>query len=129
MTKFKLCSVLILFILISCNFKHETINQRKDSSKSSIENYANAQQQQNDSSFNFISYNYLKLTNIYLGSIFNDNKGNNIFFRIIEIPDEENLILYAEKISIGEEGGNYKLLNRYQIGNEILHSMGGKVKD
>ncbi len=111
----------MLLYLVSCNSAYETVAQNKDSSNFGLKKALSTQQfKKEDSSFNFVSSNYLKLSNICLGPVHNDKDRDNILYRIIEIPNEESLQLYAEQISIGEEGGNYKLLNRYQIGNEIL---------
>ena len=43
-----------------------------------------------------------------------------MFFRFIEIEEEEHISVYVEKISIGEEGGKYSLLNRFQITEKEL---------
>lgn len=57
---------------------------------------------------------YLKIDQIYTGKIYNNYKSP-MFFRVLVIPEEENIMLIAEKISIGEEGGNYKLVIRIRL--------------
>jgi hypothetical protein len=69
-----------------------------------------------DNKNSFELNNYLKLSNIYSGNVFEDRQtSESVFYRIIEIPSGENLLFFVEKISIGEEGGDYELLKRYRI--------------
>ena len=58
---------------------------------------------------------YLMIDKIYTGAVYNDGANNDVFYRVLEIPDEENTMLIAEKISIGQESGNYHLLKRVQL--------------
>lgn len=111
----------IFIFCFACNYwKNEAkakdstnILMSTDVSKKNI-NYA-------DTNLSFMAENYLKISNIYSGPVFEDDKtGNSVFFRILEIPEEEHLLLHAEKISVGEEGGNYQLLYRYHIEEKKL---------
>ena len=58
---------------------------------------------------------YLKIDKIYSGNTFTNKGGKDVFYRILEIPEEENITLFAENISIGEEGGKYQLIKRKRL--------------
>jgi hypothetical protein len=73
---------------------------------------------QTDTAKGFEQQVYLKIDKISSGPVYEDNNEANVFYRILEIPEEENISLYAEKISIGEEGGNYKLVKRIRLTDE-----------
>jgi len=68
-----------------------------------------------DTNVQFETQVYLKIDQILSGETYVDKNGADVFFRIIEIPEEENISLYAEQISIGDEGGNYKLIKRVRL--------------
>lgn len=59
--------------------------------------------------------NYLKLDRIYSGPVFIDRSDKEAFYRVVEIPVEERLLFFVEKVSIGEEGGNFQLMKRYRV--------------
>ena len=70
----------------------------------------------------FAEANYLKVDRITSGPVFADAQtGEDVFYRVVEIPEEEQLFVYIEKVSIGEEGGNYRLANRYRLKEESLN--------
>lgn len=70
----------------------------------------------NEKDTSFVGRNYLKFSRVFSGSVFEDDEtGKNVFYRIAEIEEEEHLLVYIEKISIGEEGGNYQLVDRYRL--------------
>ena len=61
---------------------------------------------------------YYKIDKVYSGPVFESESKGNLFYRIIEIPEEENISLYAEEISIGEEEGKYQLVRRVKLSND-----------
>lgn len=63
----------------------------------------------------FEERNYLKIDKILSGDLFTDQAGKDVFYRVLQIAEEESLTLFAEAISIGEEGGSYKLINRIRL--------------
>ena len=71
---------------------------------------------------------YLKIDKIYSGSVYTNKAGHDVFYRILEIPEEENTLLIAENISIGDEGGNYQLIKRVNL-NEVLTRHGSLTVD
>jgi len=92
-----------------CNCQNAKSGENKSILNSSIQ----------DTSFEI--QNYLRLSQIYSGRVFVDgNSQNEVFYRIIEIPSEEHVSLYVEKISIGQEGGNFELRKRYRIDEKKL---------
>lgn len=62
---------------------------------------------------------YLKIDKIYTGKVYTNKNGVDAFYRILFIPEEENKMIEVENISIGEEGGNYKLVKRFTLTNDI----------
>jgi hypothetical protein len=58
---------------------------------------------------------YLKVDKILSGKLYTNADGKDCFYRVLQIPEEENIMLVAEHISIGEEDGNYKLLKRVHL--------------
>ncbi|TFF34335.1 hypothetical protein [Mucilaginibacter psychrotolerans] len=58
---------------------------------------------------------YLKIDKVHSGNIYTNSNGFDCFYRVLQIPEEENIMLVAEHITIGEEGGNYKLLKRIHL--------------
>jgi len=69
---------------------------------------------------------YLKANAIYSGSVYTNKENKDVFYRIVEIPEEENIALIAENISIGEEGGNYQLIKRIRLtdNNSLMPKFG-----
>ena len=69
---------------------------------------------------------YLKANAIYSGSVYTNKDNKDVFYRVVEIPEEENITLIAENISIGEEGGNYQLIKRIRLtdDNAVLPKYG-----
>ncbi|WP_426670569.1 hypothetical protein ACPPVU_04830 [Mucilaginibacter sp. McL0603] len=69
---------------------------------------------------------YLKADAIYSGKVYTNKDKKDVFYRILEIPEEENIMLIAENISIGEEGGNYQLIKRVRLtdDNAVLPRFG-----
>lgn len=125
----KLLFFLFCLLMLSCTSNNNKSNlgtSQKDTTKKMHENTTIKNEVSNkiDSNFKFEINSYLKIDNIYSGPVYADEKnGKDVFYRIIEIPEEENLTLYVEKISIGEEGGNYQLLNRYRLPEEKLSAL------
>lgn len=58
---------------------------------------------------------YFKISAIYLGNVYTNKQNKEVFYRVLEIPEEENILLIAENITIGEEGGSYKLIKRIRL--------------
>ncbi|MFA6248746.1 MAG: hypothetical protein WC615_17520 [Mucilaginibacter sp.] len=71
-----------------------------------------------DTSKSFEQQVYFRIDKISSGPVYEDKNHADVFYRILEIPEEENISLYAEKISIGEEGGNYQLVKRIRLTDE-----------
>ena len=69
---------------------------------------------------------YLKANAIYSGSVYTNKDNKDVFYRVVEIPEEEYITLIAENISIGEEGGNYQLIKRIRLtdDNAVLPKYG-----
>ena len=69
---------------------------------------------------------YLKIDKVFSGPSYINNNNQQVFYRLLEIPEEENLSIYLENINIGEEGGNYKLLERKRLtdDNSVLPKFG-----
>lgn len=61
---------------------------------------------------------YFKIDKISPGPVYEDKNRADVFYRILEIPEEENISLYAEKISVGDEGGNHRLVKRIRLTDE-----------
>ena len=74
---------------------------------------------------------YLKIDKIICGTIFTNAKEEDVFYRILEIPDEENITLFVENISIGAEGGKYQLIKRERLtdDNAVLPKFGLNTVD
>jgi hypothetical protein len=58
---------------------------------------------------------FLKVDAIYSGKVYTNKDNKDVFYRILEIPEEENIMLIAENISVGDEGGNYQLIKRIRL--------------
>ena len=58
---------------------------------------------------------YLKIDEIKSGKVYNEGNNTDVFYRVLVIQEEENLMLIAENISIGEEGGRYHLVKRRRL--------------
>ncbi|MEN0054320.1 MAG: hypothetical protein AAGC65_11655 [Mucilaginibacter sp.] len=61
---------------------------------------------------------YLKIDEIKSGKIYSNDNKLDVFYRVLTIPEEENIMLIAENISISEEGGGYHLVRRVQLTND-----------
>lgn len=93
--------IITCFLLAACNTGRD--NQVKTENRKQID------------SLSFEAKYYLKISNIYSGPVFNDGTGRDFFYRIIEIPQEEHVLFFVEKISLLGEGGNCELRRRYKI--------------
>jgi hypothetical protein len=60
---------------------------------------------------------YLKIEEIHTGKLYISKNKKEVFYRLLVIPEEENIMLVAENIQIGEEGGGYKLLKTIRLTN------------
>jgi hypothetical protein len=69
-----------------------------------------SQVQSDDQELQFERKIYLKAEAIYSGKVYTNKDKKDVFYRILEIPEEENIMLIGENISIGEESGNYQLI-------------------
>lgn len=63
---------------------------------------------------------YLKIDEIHAGKLYINKNKQDVFYRLLVIPEEENILLVAENIQPGEEGGGYKLLKTIQLTNNGL---------
>jgi hypothetical protein len=58
---------------------------------------------------------YLNIDEIKSGKVFTNSNKQDVFYRVLVIPQEENMMLIAENIKPGEEDGNYKLVKMLRI--------------
>jgi hypothetical protein len=74
---------------------------------------------------------YLKIDEICTGKVYTNKDNKDVFYSVLVIPEEENLTLIAENISIGEEGGNYQLIKRIRLtdDNSVLPEFGLRSVD
>ncbi|MDB5147200.1 MAG: hypothetical protein JWQ57_1220 [Mucilaginibacter sp.] len=63
---------------------------------------------------------YLKIDEIHVGKLYINKNKKEVFYRLLVIPEEENIMLVAENIQIGDEGGSYKLLKTVRLTNNGL---------
>ena len=114
---------LLLIPLIGCNLPEEKSGNNNSTVKSSNITSVEVSKQQPEDEFE--KNNYFQIHQIYNGSVFNNKE----YYRILEIPVEENVSLVAEKISIGEEGLNHKLIKRALLTaeNSVLPQFISKV--
>jgi hypothetical protein len=79
-----------------------------------------------DDALNFEKRIYLKIDELHTGKVYTNKNNVDVFYRILMVPEEENIMLIAENISIGEEGGNFKLvkLSRITDDNSALPKFG-----
>jgi len=79
-----------------------------------------------DSTADFERRIYLKIDEIKTGKVYTNKNNSDVFYRVLIVPEEENIMLLAENISIGEEGGNFKLvkLSRITDDNSALPKFG-----
>jgi hypothetical protein len=63
---------------------------------------------------------YLKIDEIHTGKLYINKNKQEVFYRLLIIPEEENILLVAENIQPGEEGGGYKLLKTIRLTNTGL---------
>lgn len=65
---------------------------------------------------------YMNIAEIHSGEAYTDKDGENVYFRILVIPQEENTMLMAEKIAIGSAEGettNFKKLSKITNGDQL----------
>jgi len=58
---------------------------------------------------------YLKIDEMETARVYTDKNRMDVFNRVLVIPEEENIMLIVEKISIGEEGAGFKLVKRTRL--------------
>lgn len=142
-TFFLIISSIICLLFNCCNLKtnQKTSDKSKtdtvsklplsNSSNSNLNNKIDQVKTKVDSNLEFEKSIYLKIDKIYSGKVFTNKKGEDVFYRILEIPEEENIALFTENISIGEEGGKYQLIKRTRLNddNSILPKFGLNIVD
>ena len=110
-------------LLISCSQNRTNTKQivldikRKDTINSNVlvnSNYSKSQPTI-DSTFEFEKKIYFKIHELYTGKVYTNKNNLNVFYRVLVVPEEENIMLIAENISIGEEGGNFQLVRLSRI--------------
>lgn len=57
---------------------------------------------------------------MHTGKLYMNKNKQEVFYRLLVIPEEENILLVAENIQPGEEGGGYKLLKTVRLTNDRL---------
>ncbi|MBB3056447.1 hypothetical protein [Mucilaginibacter gotjawali] len=120
-------TLLICMLFNCCNSstsKKTTDELKKDTvsmspfskiSNSNSKDRSNSGEALADSNLEFENDIYLKIDKIYSGKIYTNTKGEDVFYRILEIPEEEYISLFIENIAIGEEGGKYQLVKRFRL--------------
>jgi hypothetical protein len=110
----------------SDNSKTDTVPKSVLSSSPNLNNKSDQGKIITDSNLEFEKGIYLKIDKIYSGKTFTNKEGKDVFYRILEIPEEENITLFAENISMGEEGGKYQLIKRTRLtdDNSVLPKFG-----
>ena len=115
--------IFVLLIFISCN-QENTSNSNRMDKKNKTDSASILNKDTVESSKlcdDFLVKNYLKINRIFCGDVYTDkNILKDVFFRVLEITEEEHTELYVEKISIGEEGGRFELLKRIKITEQEL---------
>jgi hypothetical protein len=99
-------SLITLLVISSCSKRSDSIAKPevKDSTR---DEHVRVQE-------SFEMSNYLRIYKLISGPIFQGSSGDS-FFRIVEIPSEEHLIVYIEKIEMKGESSGYSLLDRYKL--------------
>jgi hypothetical protein len=116
---FKLAYIIPFVFFIGC--KANTGNTAIDTAKHNITGKtdtivpSNADLSPAISTDTFQKAIYLKIDKILSGQLYTNADGKDCFYRVLQIPEEENIMLVAERITIGEEGGKYKLLKRIPL--------------
>jgi hypothetical protein len=69
---------------------------------------------------------YFNIDNMWTGPGYTNSHDLSLFYRVLEIPEEENIMLIIENISVGGEGGNFRLvkLSRLTDDNSVLPKFG-----
>ncbi len=69
---------------------------------------------------------YFNIDNMWTGPAYTNRNDLSLFYRVLEIPEEENIMLIVENISVGDEGGNFKLvkLSRLTDDSSVLPRFG-----
>ncbi len=114
--------VFAFLIISSCKSPQKKVSSPDTPKTTSPKNQALS----DDKELKFESKIYLKTDAIYSGKVYTNKDNKDVFYRVLEIPDEENITLIAENISIGEEGGNYQLIKRVRLtdDNSVLQKFG-----
>jgi hypothetical protein len=114
--------VLAFLIISSCKSPQKKVSS-PDTPKTTV---PKNEAQSDDRELQFENKIYLKADAIYSGKVYTNKDSEGVFYRVLEIPDEENITLIAENISIGEEGGNYQLIKRIRLtdDNSVLEKFG-----
>jgi hypothetical protein len=71
-----------------------------------------------DSTAEFERRIYFNIDEIVSGKVYTNKDKIDVFYRVLVIPEEENIMLIAEDISVGEEGGGFKLVKLSRITDE-----------
>jgi hypothetical protein len=115
--------IVVAFLIISsCKSPQKKVSAPDTPKTTSPKNQA----QSDDKELQFENKIYLKTDAIYSGKVYTNKDNKDVFYRVLEIPEEENITLIAENISIGEEGGNYQLIKRILLtgDNSVLQKFG-----
>jgi len=80
-----------------------------------------------DSNTEFERRIYFEIDQIYSGKVYSTKNNQSAFYRVLIVPEEENIMIIAENIEVlGEEGGNFKLikLSRLTDDDSVLPKFG-----
>ena len=80
-----------------------------------------------DSNTEFERRIYFEIDQIYSGKVYSTKNNQSAFYRVLIVPEEENVMIIAENIGVlGEEGGNFKLikLSRLTDDDSVLPKFG-----
>jgi len=104
-------------IFVSILFLTACSNKQKVSEKNLTDSLSNEKSELKKEK-SFEEEMYLQLWKVSCGDVFIDSQtGRDTFYRIVEIPSEEHLMVYSEKISFEGEGSHHKLEERYLVEN------------
>jgi hypothetical protein len=111
---------LIMMAICSCTSKSTNLKGAPNLQTHAVDSNKNKKAQRVDNLIiykdisnkeqNFINKIYFKIDEVHTGNVYLKNGKIYVFNRILVVPEEENIMLISECISIGDEGGDYKLI-------------------
>lgn len=106
-----ICLSLVSLLLFSCSLSGEKKPAKK---KTSVVLHAPISEA--GSIAEFEQRVYLKISELHTGKEYTNKLGQTVFYRVLVVPEEENIMLLAENIQVnGEEGGDLQLAKIVRI--------------